>query len=108
MTSKGNRVLRKFFEYISLSVVPNIDVYMVTTTGIQLMSYSTLPFQLEDVKRSMKSYAVLQLKNSNYIYLTGHVPQDAKVKTPVLTLASEEVPLVPKSRPGSRLWNNTV
>jgi hypothetical protein len=26
----------------------------------------------------------------------------------VLTLASEEVPLVPKSRPGSRLWNNTV
>jgi hypothetical protein len=84
MTSKGNRVLRKFFDYTSLTLVPNIDVYMITTTGTQLMSYSALPFQLDDVKKSMKSskhnsvyHVVLQLKNSNYIYLTGHIKFDS-------------------------------
>lgn len=80
MSSKDNRVLRKFFDYISLSIHPNIDVYTVRNTDTILGNYTPTTFHVNDVETCMKShksngvyYAVLKLKNSTYMYLTGHV-----------------------------------
>lgn len=84
MSSKDNRVLRKFFKYSSLSILPNIDIYHVDTSNLQLISSNFCPFQLEDIEDCMKSckhenvyHAIAKLKNSNFIYLTGHIQFDS-------------------------------
>ena len=85
MSSKGdNRVLRKFFTYSYTSIIPNIDVYQVDELEVQLISSTFCPFQPDDIEECMKSckhenvyHAIAKLKNSNYIYLKGHVQFDS-------------------------------
>ena len=84
MSSKDNRVLRKFFKYYSISLVPNIDVYQVDTLNLQLIGSMICPFELDDIEKCMKSckhenvyHAIAKLKNSNFIYLKGHIQFDS-------------------------------
>ena len=84
MSSKGDRVLRKFFKYSLTSIIPNIDIYHVDESDVHLISSTFCPFGLEDIEICMKSckhenvyHAIAKLKNSNYIYLKGHIQFDS-------------------------------
>ena len=84
MSSKDNRVLRKFFDYTSMSILPNIDVYTIQNSDINLTQDIASPFQFNDVEICMKSskhnniyHAILKLKNSTFIYLKGHIQFDS-------------------------------
>jgi hypothetical protein len=74
----------KFFDYIDTTVFPNIRLYNYNDNNTIIESPSIIPFTQECIheyiwgyKYMKKYYSLLKLKNSNYVYIKGHIDFDS-------------------------------
>jgi len=80
--------LHRLFNYINISILPNINLYNVTNNTVTLQDYGILKFGSSHVKEYLwfykerkRYYALLELKNGKYMYLHGHMKyEDVKFK----------------------------